>query len=65
MFSTTYEIDARYGTGYHRRFVEFIKEWQEKDWTVDGAMTDPKGNRGLAPPRPDGSRSVPARGGTP
>ena len=49
VFSTTYEIDARYGTEYHRRFVEFIKEWQEKDWTVDGAMTDPKGNRGLAP----------------
>ena len=49
VFSTTYEIDARYGTEYHRRFVEFVKEWQEKDWTVDGAMTDPKGNRGLAP----------------
>ena len=49
VFSTTYEIDALYGTEYHRRFVEFIKEWQEKDWTVDGAMTDPKGNRGLAP----------------
>ena len=27
VFSTTYEIDARYGTEYHRRFVEFIKEW--------------------------------------
>ena len=49
VFSTTYEIDARHGTEYHRRFVEFVKEWQEKDWTVDGAMTDPKGNRGLAP----------------
>ncbi|MFQ8890193.1 MAG: 4-hydroxyphenylacetate 3-hydroxylase N-terminal domain-containing protein, partial [Bilophila wadsworthia] len=32
-----------------RRFVEFVKEWQEKDWNVDGAMTDPKRNRGLAP----------------
>ena len=49
VFSTTYEIDACHGTEYHRRFVEFVKEWQEKDWTVDGAMTDPKGNRGLAP----------------
>ena len=42
VFSTTYEIDACHGTEYHRRFVEFVKEWQEKDWTVDGAMTDPK-----------------------
>ena len=49
VFSTTYEIDARHGTEYHRRFVEFVKEWQEKDWTVDGAMTDPKGDRGLPP----------------
>ena len=22
---------------------------QEEDWTVDGAMTDPKGDRGLSP----------------
>ncbi len=49
VYSTTYEIDEKYGTSYHERFVEFLKEWQEKDWTVDGAMTDPKGNRGLAP----------------
>ena len=49
VFSTTYEIDARHGTEYHRRFVEFVKEWQEKDWTVDGAMTDVKGDRSLSP----------------
>ena len=49
VFSTTYEIDARHGTEYHRRFVEFVKEWQEKDWTVDGAMTDVKGDRSKAP----------------
>ncbi len=49
MYSTTFEMDAKYGTEYHKRFIEFVKEWQENDWTVDGAMTDPKGNRGLAP----------------
>ena len=49
LYSTTFEMDAGHGTEYHKRFVEFLKEWQEKDWTVDGAMTDPKGNRGLTP----------------
>jgi len=49
MYSTTYEMDKKHGTEYHKRFTEFLKEWQEKDWTVDGAMTDPKGNRNLLP----------------
>ncbi len=48
-YSTTFEIDRKHGTDYHKRFCEFLKEWQEKDWTADGAMTDPKGNRALAP----------------
>ncbi len=48
-FSTTYEIDQKYGTSYHKNFVEFLKYCQTNDWTVDGAMTDPKGDRGLAP----------------
>ncbi|MBQ4649730.1 MAG: 4-hydroxyphenylacetate 3-hydroxylase family protein [Firmicutes bacterium] len=48
-YSTTFEIDAKYGTNYHERFKNFLKEVQENDWTVDGAMTDPKGDRGLAP----------------
>ena len=49
MFSTTYEVDQKYGTNYHQNFVEFLKMVQEKDLVVDGAMTDPKGDRGLAP----------------
>ena len=49
VFSTTYEVDKKYGTSYHQNFVEFAKYCQEKDFTVDGAMTDPKGDRGLAP----------------
>ncbi len=48
-FSTTYEIDQKHGTSYHKNFVEFLKYCQKNDWTVDGAMTDPKGDRGLAP----------------
>ena len=42
-FSTTYEIDQKYGTHYHENFVNFLKMVQEKDLVVDGAMTDPKG----------------------
>lgn len=49
VFSTTYEIDRKYGTDYHKNFVEYAKYCQENDFTVDGAMTDPKGDRGLPP----------------
>ncbi len=48
-FSTTYEIDQKYGTSYHQNFLAYLKMCQEKDYTIDGAMTDPKGDRGLAP----------------
>lgn len=56
IYSTTFEIDEKYGTEYHKRFVEYLKFVQENDLTVDGAMTDPKGDRGLSPsqqPDPD------------
>lgn len=49
--SVTFEIDAKFGTGYHQRFTEFLRRMQQEDWTVDGAMTDPKGDRGLSPSR--------------
>lgn len=49
VYSTTYEIDEKYGTGYHHNFIEYAKYCQEHDFTVDGAMTDPKGDRSLAP----------------
>lgn len=48
-WSTTYEVDKKYGTSYHENFKKFVKYVQENDYTVDGAMTDPKGDRGLAP----------------
>ncbi|MCL2864082.1 MAG: 4-hydroxyphenylacetate 3-hydroxylase family protein [Lachnospiraceae bacterium] len=49
VYSTTYEVDEAYGTSYHNNFLEFIKKVQKEDWTVDGAMTDPKGDRSLPP----------------
>ncbi|MEE3362803.1 MAG: 4-hydroxyphenylacetate 3-hydroxylase family protein [Anaerovoracaceae bacterium] len=49
VFSTTYEIDEKYGTNYHENFLAFLKYAQENDLTVDGAMTDPKGDRSLPP----------------
>lgn len=49
VYSTTFEIDEKYGTNYHNNFIEYLKYIQEEDLTVDGAMTDPKGDRGLSP----------------
>lgn len=49
VYSTTYELDKKHGTNYHENFKKFMIEVQNNDWIVDGAMTDPKGDRGLAP----------------
>ncbi|NCB63497.1 MAG: 4-hydroxybutyryl-CoA dehydratase [Clostridia bacterium] len=48
-YSTTFEIDKKYGTRYHENFVKFMLYCQENDLTVDGAMTDPKGDRSKTP----------------
>jgi 4-hydroxybutyryl-CoA dehydratase/vinylacetyl-CoA-Delta-isomerase len=56
VYSTTFETDKKYGTNYHENFVKFMTYCQDKDLTIDGAMTDPKGDRSLAPhaqPDPD------------
>ncbi len=53
---TTYDIDAKFGTQYHDRFLDYLGYVQENDLTCDGAMTDPKGDRSLPPhkqPDPD------------
>src|SRR5215210_3386662 len=49
LYSTTYEIDSKYSTGYHKRFVEFVKEIQTENFVIGGAMTDVKGDRSLSP----------------
>jgi len=46
---TTFDIDAKYGTEYNKRFLKYLEYVQEKDLTCDGAMTDPKGDRSLPP----------------
>jgi 4-hydroxybutyryl-CoA dehydratase/vinylacetyl-CoA-Delta-isomerase len=49
LFSTTFEIDARYNTTYHARFKDFIAYTQNNNFVIGGAMTDVKGDRSLAP----------------
>ncbi|MDR1293226.1 MAG: 4-hydroxybutyryl-CoA dehydratase, partial [Clostridiales Family XIII bacterium] len=46
MYSTTYEMDKAHGTSYHERFKKYLIYIQDNDLVVDGAMTDPKGDRG-------------------
>jgi 4-hydroxybutyryl-CoA dehydratase/vinylacetyl-CoA-Delta-isomerase len=56
VYSTSFEIDEAKGTDYHQRFIEYLKEMQEKDLMICGAMTDSKGDRSLPPhqqPDPD------------
>ncbi|MGQ9642047.1 MAG: 4-hydroxyphenylacetate 3-hydroxylase family protein [Candidatus Bathycorpusculaceae bacterium] len=54
--SVTYEMDQKFRTEYYKRFIEFLKHIQKNDLFCCGAMTDPKGDRSLAPnqqPDPD------------
>ncbi len=56
VFSTTFEVDEAHGTDYHERFKKYWSEIQLSDKVVDGAMTDPKGDRSKSPsqqPDPD------------
>ena len=48
-YITTYKIDKKYGTDYHQRFKKYLAYVQETDIMVDGAMTDPKGDRSKKP----------------
>ncbi len=47
--SVTFEMDEKLGSEYHKRFTAFLRKMQDEDLTVDGAMTDPKGDRSLPP----------------
>ncbi len=49
VFSVTYECDREHGTDYHQRFRDYWSRIQLEDLVVDGAMTDPKGDRGKRP----------------
>ncbi|MDL2237416.1 4-hydroxybutyryl-CoA dehydratase [Christensenellaceae bacterium OttesenSCG-928-K19] len=48
-YSTTYEIDEKYGTDYFERFKKFIVKVQDEDLIVGGALTDPKADRSKGP----------------
>jgi len=47
--SVAFEMDKKLGTQYYERFIKFLRMMQQEDLTVDGAMTDPKGDRSLSP----------------
>ncbi len=47
--SVTYEMDQKLGTEFHQRFTDFLIHVQNNDLVCCGAMTDPKGDRSLAP----------------
>lgn len=49
VYSVTYECDEKHGTKYHQRFRDYWSRAQTEDLVVDGAMTDPKGDRGKRP----------------
>ncbi|TAL33664.1 MAG: 4-hydroxybutyryl-CoA dehydratase [Spirochaetes bacterium] len=46
---TTFDTDKKHGTEYNKRFLKYLEYVQGNDLVCDGAMTDPKGDRGLAP----------------
>jgi 4-hydroxybutyryl-CoA dehydratase/vinylacetyl-CoA-Delta-isomerase len=37
LYSTTYEIEQKYGTDYHKRLVEFVKMLQRENLMIGGA----------------------------
>jgi 4-hydroxybutyryl-CoA dehydratase/vinylacetyl-CoA-Delta-isomerase len=49
LYSTTFEIDQKHHTPYHKRLIEFIKMVQRENLVIGGAMTDVKGDRSLSP----------------
>jgi len=49
LHSTTFEIDEKHGTKYHKRLLDFIKMMQNENFVIGGAMTDPKGDRSKGP----------------
>lgn len=49
LHSITYDIDCKYGTNYHERYIEFLKLAQENNIILGAGMTDPKGDRSKRP----------------
>lgn len=49
LHSVTYDVDQQHGTGYHARYLEFLKLAQRKNMLIAAGMTDPKGDRSKPP----------------
>ena len=49
LYAITYDIDKKYGTDYHQRFLKFLEYVQNEDLTCSGMVTDAKGDRSLSP----------------
>lgn len=49
MYGITYELDQQYGTKYHQRALDFIKNVEEKDLIVSIPMMDCRGDRSKRP----------------
>jgi 4-hydroxybutyryl-CoA dehydratase/vinylacetyl-CoA-Delta-isomerase len=49
VYLTTVESDKKFGTDYHKRFIDYVKIAEDEDWVIDGCMTDPKGDRSKRP----------------
>lgn len=49
LYSTTFEIDQKHSTIYHKRLIDFIKMVQTENLVIGGTMTDVKGDRSLSP----------------
>ena len=47
--SVTFEMDRDNASNYHERFRAYLRFIQDNDLVVDGAMTDPKGDRSRRP----------------
>lgn len=49
LWSTTYDMDQEFGTSYHERLKTWLLDAQERDITLAGGLTDPKGHRRQSP----------------
>ena len=49
LHSITYDIDQKHGTGYHARYLDFMRFAQRANIIIGAGMTDPKGDRSKRP----------------
>lgn len=49
LHSITFDIDAKHGTTYHQRYLDFMRHAQTNNIIIGAGMTDPKGDRSKRP----------------